>query len=57
MSSIGCGKKLNLKRKIESKIIVVRGQRVILDSDLAHLYGVSTMRLNEQVTLKVAELL
>lgn len=30
-------------------IRVVRGQRVILDSDLARLYGVSTSRLNEQV--------
>jgi phage regulator Rha-like protein len=30
-------------------ILVLRGQRVILDSDLAELYGVSTKRLNEQV--------
>ncbi len=30
-------------------IRVVRGQRVILDSDLARLYGVTTSRLNEQV--------
>jgi hypothetical protein len=29
-------------------IRVVRGQRVILDSDLARLYGVTTSRLNEQ---------
>ena len=29
-------------------IRVVRGQRVILDSDLARLYGVSTARLNQQ---------
>ena len=28
---------------------MVRGQRVILDADLARLYGVSTKRLNEQV--------
>ncbi len=34
---------------IESKIITLRGQRVIIDSDLAKLYGVSTKRLNEQV--------
>lgn len=31
------------------RILVVRGQRVMLDSDLADLYGVSTGRLNEQV--------
>ena len=34
---------------IESRIYSVRGQRVMLDSDLAELYGVSTKRLNEQV--------
>ena len=32
-----------------SRIFVVRGLRVMLDSDLARLYGVPTMRLNEQV--------
>jgi hypothetical protein len=31
------------------RILEVRGRRVILDSDLASLYGVSTRRLNEQV--------
>jgi hypothetical protein len=30
-------------------IHLVRGQRVMLDADLASLYGVSTRRLNEQV--------
>jgi hypothetical protein len=30
-------------------IIVVRGQKVIVDADLARLYGVKTWRLNEQV--------
>ncbi|HET9401485.1 MAG TPA: ORF6N domain-containing protein [Candidatus Acidoferrales bacterium] len=35
--------------RIESRILVVRGHKVILDSDLAGLYGVSTKRLNEQV--------
>lgn len=41
----------NLPRpvNIESSILMVRGQRVILDSDLAVLYGVPTKRLNEQV--------
>lgn len=34
---------------IENLIHVIRGQQVILDSDLAHLYGVETKRLKEQV--------
>ena len=34
---------------IESLIHIVRGQKVMLDSDLAMLYGVTTGRLNEQV--------
>jgi hypothetical protein len=35
---------------IEQAIHLVRGQRVMLDSDLARLYGVTTGRLNEQVS-------
>lgn len=35
--------------RIESKILLVRGQKVLIDSDLARLYGVTTKRLNEQV--------
>jgi hypothetical protein len=35
--------------EIEEKIYLVRGQRVMLDSDLAEVYSVSTKRLNEQV--------
>ncbi len=34
---------------IEKKILFVNGQKVMLDSDLAALYGVTTKRLNEQV--------
>jgi hypothetical protein len=34
---------------IERKILLIRGQRVILDTDLAKLYGVATFRFNEQV--------
>lgn len=34
--------------RIESLIYTIRGLRVMLDSDLAKIYGVSTMRLNEQ---------
>jgi len=38
-----------LGKRVESKILLIRGQRVILDSDLAELYGVSTKQLNQQV--------
>jgi ORF6N domain len=34
---------------IERRIFVIRGQRVMLDSELAKLYGVPTKRINEQV--------
>ena len=34
---------------IENKIYLIRGAKVMLDSDLANLYGVSIKRLNEQV--------
>jgi phage regulator Rha-like protein len=34
---------------VESRILLLRHQRVILDSDIAELYGVSVKRLNEQV--------
>ena len=34
---------------IESKIYLIRNQRVMLDSDIAELYGVTTKRFNEQV--------
>jgi hypothetical protein len=36
--------------QIEQAIHLIRGQRVMLDTDLAKLYGVLTKRLNEQVT-------
>ncbi len=35
--------------RIESRIVLIRGHKVMLDSDLAQLYGVTTKRLNEQV--------
>ena len=34
---------------IMSKILVIRGQKVMIDRDMAELYGVTTKRLNEQV--------
>jgi hypothetical protein len=36
-------------RNIGHSILILRRQRVILDADLAALYGVTTKRLNEQV--------
>src|SRR5580704_15128041 len=38
-----------LTKKAGSKILVLRNQKVILDTDLAALYGVPVKRLNEQV--------
>jgi hypothetical protein len=35
--------------RIAETIVLLRGQRVILDAELAALYGVTTKRLNEQV--------
>ena len=37
------------EKRILKIIMVIRGEKVILDSDLAELYGVETRRLNEQV--------
>ena len=37
------------EKQILKIILVIRGEKVILDSDLAALYGVETRRLNEQV--------
>jgi ORF6N domain len=36
--------------RIASRIYLIRGEKVMLDSDLAELYGVTTGRLNEQLT-------
>lgn len=35
--------------RVESRIVLIRGHKAMLDSDLARLYRVSTKRLNEQV--------
>ena len=43
---------MTVQRKIanvEGAIHLIRGQRVMLDSDLAAIYGVTTKRLNEQL--------
>ena len=35
--------------RIDRAILLIRGEKVMLDSDLASIYGVTTKRLNEQV--------
>lgn len=37
------------KEKIENKIYIIRGQKVMLDSDLAEIYGYTTKAFNQQV--------
>jgi hypothetical protein len=39
----------NSVRRIEDMIFLIRGQRVMLDSDLARIYGVTTGQLNQAV--------
>lgn len=40
---------LQVEAKIEGMIYLIRGLRVMLDSDLAELYGVETKALNQSV--------
>jgi len=35
--------------KIEQRILLIRGEKIIVDADLAEFYGVPTKRLNEQI--------
>jgi len=35
--------------ELEEKILSIRNQRVLLDSDVANIYGVETKRINEAV--------
>jgi hypothetical protein len=39
----------NPGEQIADRILVVRGEKLLLDEDLATLYGGTTKRLNEQV--------
>lgn len=45
----GTMKDLIPREVVENKIYLIRRQKVMLSMDLARLYGVPTMRLNEQV--------
>jgi len=38
-----------IQQRITQSIYIIRDQKVLMDSDLAELYGVETKRLNEQV--------
>jgi len=40
--------------RVENRILTIRGHRVMLDADLAELYGVPTKRLNEAVRRNAA---
>lgn len=42
-------REVKIKDEIISQIYFVRGRKVMLDSDLARIYGVTTARLNQQV--------
>lgn len=41
---------------IGAMIMEFRGQQVMIDRDLARLYGVTTSRLNEQVKRNIAKI-
>ncbi len=43
------GQQIVLVDQVEPRILLIRGQKVLLDKDLAELYGVTTKRLNQQV--------
>ena len=51
MMELGGGKMVenNQIQIIENKIVAIRGQLVMLDEELASIYEVKTLRLNEQV--------
>lgn len=39
----------DITEKIDRGILIIRGHKVMIDSDLAELFGIKTFRLNEQV--------
>ena len=40
------------ENNLKDKIYIIRGQKVMLDRDLAEIYGYTTKRFNEQVKNK-----
>jgi phage regulator Rha-like protein len=49
MNKTNNGKSLVPEERIEQTILIIRNQKVILDSDLAALYGVETKNLNKAI--------
>ena len=49
LKKIGTSFLPDLRKMVEEKIVVVRGQNVLLDCDVAALYNVETKRINEAV--------
>lgn len=47
-------KELIPQERIESRIFVIRGQKIMLDRDLAELYGVMTSQLTRQVRRNIS---
>ena len=41
------------EQTLQDKIYVIRGQQVMLDYDLAEIYGYTTSRFNEQVSRNI----
>ena len=56
-NSMDGGDSLIPEEVIMSKIILIRGQKVMISNDLADLYGVPTKRLNEQVKRNIKRFL
>ena len=54
MAARKSGKGLVVMEHIAQRILLVRGHKVMLDADLAALYGVPAGRLNEQVKRNMA---
>jgi len=42
-------KEIALRKSIEDSVLMLRGQAVLLDSDIAEFYGVETKRINEAI--------
>ena len=47
MSNLGKRAEIVPQEVIENKILLIRGRKVMLDKDLAALYGVTTSNLNK----------
>jgi hypothetical protein len=47
-------KRVAVREIVERRIYLIRGQKVLLDRDLAEVYEVPTKRLNEQVRRNLA---